>query len=39
MKFLWNMWILLRISAEYVRVSANLHKTEIDLSMLGKFRN
>ena len=39
MKFLWNLRILLRNSAEYVRVSANLHKTEIDLAMLGKLYN
>ena len=36
MKFVWNLRILLRNSAEYVRVSANLHKTEIDWAMLGK---
>ena len=36
MKFVWNLRILLRNSAEYVRILANLHKTEIDLAMLGK---
>ena len=36
MKFMWNLQISQRNYAEYVRVSANLHKTEIDWAMLGK---